>query len=64
MTFGLSLPKTISPAWKTGDGDGSYSVGPTYAPASEQSAREGVPHGKVITFTMDSASSKFYPGVA
>jgi enterochelin esterase family protein len=50
------------PAWKTGDGDGNYSVGPTYAPAPEQSAREGVPHGKVVTFTMDSAGSKFYPG--
>lgn len=51
------------PAWKAGDGDGNYSIGPTYAPAPEQTAREGVPHGKVIEFTMDSAESKFYPGV-
>ena len=51
------------PAWKAGDGDGSYSVGPMYTPAPEQTARDGVPHGKVIMFTMDSAGSKFYPGV-
>jgi enterochelin esterase-like enzyme len=51
------------PAWKAGDGDGSYSVGPVYAPAPEQTARAGVPHRRVITFTMDSAESKFYPGV-
>lgn len=51
------------PAWKAGDGDGSYSVGPMYTPAPEQTARDGVPHGRVITFTMDSAGSKFYPGV-
>ena len=51
------------PAWKAGDGDGSYSVGPMYSPAPEQTAREGVPHGKLLTFTMDSAESKFYPGL-
>ena len=50
------------PAWKVGDGDGNYSVGPMYAPAPEQTAREGVPHGKVIQFSMESAGSKFYPG--
>jgi enterochelin esterase-like enzyme len=51
------------PVWKAGDGDGSYSIGPMYTPAPEQTSREGVPHGRVITFTMDSAGSKFYPGV-
>ena len=51
------------PTWKAGDGDGSYSVGPMYSPAPEQTAREGVPHGRLVEFTMDSAGSKFYPGV-
>jgi len=50
------------PAYAAGLGDGDYSVGPNYQPAPEQTAREGVPHGKVINFTMDSADSKFYPG--
>jgi enterochelin esterase-like enzyme len=51
------------PAYASGLGDGEYSVGPQYAPAAEETAREGVPQGKVISFTMDSAESKFYPGV-
>jgi enterochelin esterase-like enzyme len=51
------------PTWKTGDGDGNYSIGPDYAPAPEQTVRDNVPHGKVVQFTMDSADSKFYPGV-
>lgn len=51
------------PAWKAGDGDGDYSIGPLYAPAPELTVREGVPHGRVVEFTMDSAESKFYPGL-
>jgi enterochelin esterase-like enzyme len=50
------------PAYGAGLGDGDYSVGPNYRPAPEQTAREGVPRGKVINFTMASADSKFYPG--
>jgi iron(III)-enterobactin esterase len=51
------------PAWHPGAGDGDYSIGPDYAPAPEQTKRAGVPEGKVVEFVMDSAESKFYPGV-
>ena len=30
----------------------------------DQTAQEGVPHGTVFEFTMDSADSKIYPGIA
>lgn len=52
------------PPYKSGLGDGNYSIGPRYAPAPEETIRENVPHGKVIKFTMDSAESKFYTGGA
>jgi enterochelin esterase-like enzyme len=52
------------PAYAYGLGDGEFSVGPDYAPAPEQTAREGVPQGGIVEFTMDSAESKFYPGSA
>ncbi len=51
------------PVWKRGAGDGDYSIGPDYAPAPEQTKRAGVPEGKVVEFVMNSAESKFYPGV-
>ena len=51
------------PAWFPGAGDGDYSIGPDYAPAPEQTKRAGVPEGKVVEFVMNSAESKFYPGV-
>ena len=51
------------PAWKAGAPDGDYSVGPDYAPAPEQTKRAGVPEGKVFEFVMNSAESKFYPGM-
>jgi len=51
------------PAYRSGAGDGDYSIGPDYAPASEQTKRAGVPEGKVVEFVMNSAGSKFYPGV-
>jgi enterochelin esterase-like enzyme len=50
-------------AWHAGAGDGDYSIGPEYAPATEQTKRAGVPEGRVVEFVMDSAESKFYPGV-
>jgi iron(III)-enterobactin esterase len=52
------------PAWQPGAGDGDYSIGPDYAPAPEQTKRAGVPEGKVVEFVMNSAESKFYPGVS
>jgi enterochelin esterase-like enzyme len=51
------------PPYRSGLGDGDYSIGPDYTPAPEQTVREGVPRGKVVQFTMNSAESKFYPGV-
>jgi enterochelin esterase-like enzyme len=44
--------------------DGNFILGPTHNPAPEMAAQEGVPHGDVFNFTMESADSKFYPGIA
>ena len=44
--------------------DGNFILGPTHNPAPAMTPREGVPQGTVSTFTMDSADSKFYPGIA
>jgi len=46
------------------DADGDFLVGPDYVPAPELAVVAGVPQGKVAQFTMDSADSKFYPGIA
>jgi enterochelin esterase-like enzyme len=44
--------------------DGNFIVGPTHNPAPEASVQAGVPQGAVFEFTMDSADSKIYPGIA
>ncbi len=44
--------------------DGNFIIGPTHDPATEMIAREGVPQGTVYTFTMSSADSRIYPGIA
>jgi enterochelin esterase-like enzyme len=44
--------------------DGNFILGPTHNPSPEAKEQEGVPHGKVYNFTMSSADSKIYPGVA
>jgi iron(III)-enterobactin esterase len=49
------------PEWKPGVGDGNYFIGPEHLPAPEQTPKDGVPKGKVATFTMTAADSKFYP---
>jgi enterochelin esterase family protein len=49
------------PAWTPGAGDGNFSIGPDYAPAPEQKPRDGVPKGRVESFTLNAADSKFYP---
>ncbi len=51
------------------DADGNFILGPTHSPAPEMSAPEthaqpGVPQGTVFEFTMSSADSKIYPGIA
>ena len=44
--------------------DGNFIIGPTHNPAPEMSLHPGVPQGTVYEFTMNSAESKIYPGVA
>jgi iron(III)-enterobactin esterase len=44
--------------------DGNFIIGPTHNPAPESSVQQGVPQGTVIELTMNSAESKFYPGIA
>jgi len=44
--------------------DGNFILGPTHNPAPEMTVQEGVPQGTVYDFTMESADSKFYPGIA
>ncbi len=51
------------PAWTKGAGDGDFSTGPDYAPAPEETQRVGIPHGKLVEFFINSASSKVFPGV-
>jgi enterochelin esterase-like enzyme len=46
------------------DTDGNFILGPTHAPAPESQPHEGVPKGIVTEFTMESADSKIYPGIA
>lgn len=44
--------------------NGNFIIGPTHSPAPEMSVKEGVPQGAVYTFTMSSADSRIYPGIA
>ena len=44
--------------------DGNFILGPTHPAAPEMTVQDGVPHGDVYNFTMESADSKFYPGIA
>ncbi len=44
--------------------DGNFILGPTHNPAPEMTVHEGVPQGTVYEFTMSSADSKIYPGIA
>lgn len=52
------------PLWQPGAGDGDYSVAPPYAPAPENALRDRVPQGRVETFQLPLAGSKFYPPAA
>ncbi len=51
---------TVPPA----DKDGNFILGPTHTPAPEMTGHDDVPHGTVSEFTMSSADSEFYPGIA
>ncbi|MGH7950578.1 MAG: alpha/beta hydrolase [Limisphaerales bacterium] len=44
--------------------DGNFILGPTHKPAPEMLANANVPQGTIYNFTMSSADSKFYPGIA
>jgi len=47
------------------DVSGNYLIGPEYKAAPERTAVEGVPHGKVQQFTINSTDTKlFNPGIA
>jgi iron(III)-enterobactin esterase len=44
--------------------DGNFIIGPTHNAAPELTEHTGVPHGAGYEFTMNSADSKLYPGIA
>jgi hypothetical protein len=46
------------------DADGNFILGPTHNRAPEMSVNTNVPQGTVFDFTMNSADSKFFPGIA
>jgi enterochelin esterase family protein len=46
------------------DAEGNFIIGPTHNPAPEMAVQDTVPHGMVYNFTMSSADSKMYPGIA
>src|SRR6266550_2219608 len=46
------------------DADGNFVIGPTHTPAFEMVVHDGVQHGVVHTFTMSSADSRIFPGIA
>lgn len=55
------LPDGAVPA---ADADGNFILGPTHARAVEMGAEGGTLRGTVVEFTMTSAESRFYPGIA
>ncbi|MBI5769300.1 MAG: esterase family protein [Verrucomicrobia bacterium] len=52
------------PPWKPGASVGDFSITPPYAPAPESLPRDNVPKGKVETFQLPLAGSKFFPPAA
>ena len=46
------------------DRDGNFIIGPAHPPAPEMTPADSVPRGTVHTFTMSSADSRIYPGIA
>jgi iron(III)-enterobactin esterase len=55
------LPDGTVPA---ADVNGNFIIGPTHNAASEMTPQPGVPQGTIHNFTMESAASKMYPGIA
>jgi enterochelin esterase family protein len=56
-------PRDSSVADPGSEGDGEYTIGPSYADAPELTVADGVPRGTVFHFTMDSTDSAIFPGV-
>ena len=46
------------------DANGNFVIGPTHKPAPEMAVQDAVPMGTIYSFTMSSADSKIYPGIA
>ena len=46
------------------DENGNFIIGPTHPAAPEMKELTGGPRGRVVEFTMSSAESKMYPGIA
>ena len=44
--------------------DGNFVIGPTHTASPDMTVQADVPQGTVYNFTMDSADSKIYPGIA
>src|SRR5262245_63357995 len=44
--------------------NGNFIIGATHLPSPDMTTKDGVPKGTVHTFTMNSADSKLYPGIA
>ncbi len=44
--------------------DGNFIIGPTHTPSPDAVAQPAIPHGTIADFTLTSADSKFYPGIA
>lgn len=55
------LPDGATPA---AEADGNFIIGPTHTPGVEMIVHDGVPHGTVHTFTLSSADSRIFPGIA
>ncbi len=56
----IQLPDGTIPAPTA---DGNFIIGPTHPPAPETTAPD-LTNGSVVEFTMNSADSKYYPGIA
>ena len=46
------------------DAEGNFIIGPTHPVSPDMVVKEDVPHGTVYNFTMSSADSRIYPGIA
>ncbi|HUA38193.1 MAG TPA: alpha/beta hydrolase-fold protein [Candidatus Sulfopaludibacter sp.] len=64
-TPGFVAAKEVSDgASPPADADGNFLIGPTYHRPPEMTVQTNVPQGTIYNFTMSSADSKIYPGIA